>query len=365
MRSKRVLFGAWLLGAILCCGTMTAVAAECAGRSHEVSVLGTQQWTDTNLDISPGDQLSFAASGNVQFQGAQAATPDGLTRGWRDLLRALPVNAAGNAALVGRIGAAEVATPFLIGTANTMTARSSGRLFLGINQLANESSEGSYKVKVCVVAATKAATAHEAAATVQIGNDVLDKIPRRIADQAGTPGDMVNFLVVGEEDKLLEAFKDAGWVQVDKSKELAVLDATLLTLQKKSYVEMPMSELYLFGRPQDFGLAHAEPIEVVASRHHLRLWQAPDKVDGKTLWVGAATHDIGFERDQRGNGRNVTHKIDTNVDAERTFVHDSLTAGGGITGSSYVMPNNPVQEAHTATGGTFHSDGRILIITLP
>lgn len=339
-------------------------AQECSGGTHDIKVSGTQQWTDTKLDVVPGDQLTLTASGTLQFQGAQNTTAAGLTRGWRDLLRALPVNAAGNGALVGRIGTAGIAAAFFIGTSGSITARSSGRLYLGVNQLAEESSVGAYNVRVCLGRAPKQ-TAAVAAPTIKIGNDVLDKIPRRIADESGDPGDMVNFLVIGDQDKLLAAFKDAGWVQVDKTKTLAVLDATLLTLQKKSYVEMPMSELYLFGRPQDFGMAHAEPIEVVASRNHLRLWKAPEQVDGKTLWVGAATHDIGFERDQRGNGKNITHKIDTNVDAERQFVHDSLTAGGGIAGSSYVMPNNPVQEAKTATGGTFHSDGRILVIVLP
>ena len=33
------------------------------------------------------------------------------------------------------------------------------------------------------------------------------------------------------------------------------------------------------------------------------------------VWVGAGTHDIGFEKDQR-NGK-VTHKIDPAVDGER------------------------------------------------
>ncbi|MEO8727528.1 MAG: LssY C-terminal domain-containing protein [Acidobacteriaceae bacterium] len=344
---------------------LPACAQECPVSARTITVPGTQQWTDTKLDVVSGDQLTFAASGTLQFQGSQATNAAGLARGWRDLLRAMPVNAAGNGALVGRIGAPEVAEPFLIGRGSTLTARSSGRLYLGINQLADESSPGAYSVGVCLVRAPKKQAAAAITPAIQIGNDVLDKIPRRISDATGAPGDMVNFLVVGDQDKLLAAFKDAGWVQVDKTKALAVLDATLQTLQKQSYVEMPMSELYLFGRPQDFGMAHAEPIQVIASRNHLRLWKAPEQVDGKTLWVGAATHDIGFERDQRGSGKNITHKIDPKVDAERDFVRDSLTSGGGIAATSYVLPNNPVQQAKTATGGTFQSDGRILVVTLP
>src|SRR5260370_3364183 len=80
---------------------------------------------------------------------------------------------------------------------------------------------------------------------------------------------------------------------------------------------MPMSPLYLFGRSQDFGWAHAEPIKVVASRNHLRIWKAPFEVDGRTLWVGAATHDIGFDRDERND--RVTHNIHPDISLERDY----------------------------------------------
>jgi hypothetical protein len=113
---------------------------------------------------------------------------------------------------------------------------------------------------------------------------------------------------------------------------------------------------------QDYGLAHAEPLAVVAQRHHLRLWKAPFQVDGQELWVGAGTHDIGFERDQRNNG--VTHKIDPDVDLERDFIGQSLQETGLVAKLSYVTPSKPNKEAKTATGGSFHSDGRLLVIHL-
>jgi len=49
---------------------------------------------------------------------------------------------------------------------------------------------------------------------------------------------------------LKAAFKAASWVRVDRSKSEAVLHAVLSSTTKQSYVEMPMSELYLFGRVQ-------------------------------------------------------------------------------------------------------------------
>jgi hypothetical protein len=133
-------------------------------------------------------------------------------------------------------------------------------------------------------------------------------------------------------------------------------------LSKESYLTMPMSPLYLFGRAQDFGWAHAEPIAVVASRNHLRIWKAPFTAKGQTVWVGAATHDIGFEKDQRND--NLTHKIDPDIDLERKYVEKTLSGTGLVDQVSHFLPNHPVKEAKTATGGSFHSNGEVLVLKL-
>ena len=136
----------------------------------------------------------------------------------------------------------------------------------------------------------------------------------------------------------------------------------LASFSKESYLTMPMSTLYLFDRPQDYGWAHAEPISVVASRNHLRIWKAPFTVNGKTLWVGAATHDVGFERDQRND--RLTHKIDPNIDLERDYVEKTLASTGLVAEVTHFLPNHPLQEAKTATGGSFHSNGQVVILKL-
>jgi hypothetical protein len=195
-----------------------------------------------------------------------------------------------------------------------------------------------------------------------IDNRLFSKIPRRVGDKQGDPGDMVNFLIIGSEDAMKRVFTNAGWVKVDADVKGTVLQGILDSLSKESYLTMPMSELYLFGRSQDYGWAHAEPISVVRSRNHLRIWKAPFQIHGETLWVGAATHDIGFERDQRNNG--ITHKIDPDIDLERDYVEKTLSSTGLVTDITHFVPDNPMKEAKTATGGTFHSNGQVLILKL-
>ena len=86
------------------------------------------------------------------------------------------------------------------------------------------------------------------------------------------------------------------------------------------------------------------------------------EIEGEELWVGAATHDIGFEKDQRNNG--LTHKIDPAIDKEREYLGETLDSTGEVAVLSHVTPSDPLKEAQTATGGTFFSDGQILVVQL-
>jgi len=101
---------------------------------------------------------------------------------------------------------------------------------------------------------------------------------------------------------------------------------------------------------------------VVATRHHLRLWKSNLTEDGQPVWVGAATHDTGFERDQR-NG-DLTHSIDPNVDLEREFVGRTLEGTGHVAQRFSASPSDPVKQADTATGGHFFSNGDVLVLWL-
>jgi len=331
----------------------------------ELEVSPKDPWVDTGLDLRPGDVLSISATGTLSVRNGKSTssvTAMGASRGFRDLLKAYPVNDAGQGALIGRVGSSDTATPFLVGSSKSWTSPRAGRLFLGINQTGNDAPDGAFHVKIEFTSRGPEVSTAPKAPPVKMTAEMIDRIPRRVIDAQGNAGDNTNFVVLGDEKKVIAAFEAAGWVKVDRGKEDAIVHGLLSVLNKEAYVELPMSELTLFGRVQDYGLAHAEPLAVVMQRHHLRLWKAPFKVDGQELWVGAATHDIGFDRDRRNNG--VTHKIDPDVDLEREFVGQSLDETGLVAGLSYLVPSQPSKEARTATGATFHSDGRMLVIQL-
>ncbi len=58
------------------------------------------------------------------------------------------------------------------------------------------------------------------------------------------------------------------------------------------------------------------------------------------------------------------NRIDANVDQERDFLQQSFAGAGVLAGSAYVTPENPLTTAKTATGGSFQSDGRIVVMDL-
>jgi hypothetical protein len=381
-RSRAVIFLLILLsGAAPALQTSVEAQTAASGsstKSQKIEVPATKQWVDTNLDVRGGAKLLFTATGEITYPADQSYAgkmrtqgsfgPDGLPRGFADLIHQYAVASAGHGALIGRIGSDSYAQPFLIGASKEFDVPVAGRLFLGINQSEKdaESASGSFQVTVEILSEgsgdIKALGGPAETRIPGITPELLSKIPRRVSDPAKNPGDMVNVLIIGTQDQVLEAFSAAGWVQVDKSVGGTALNALLGSLEKKDYLTMPMSTLYLFGRPQDYGLAHAEAVRVAMSRNHLRLWKSPYQVEGRPLWCIAATHDIGFERDQRNNG--VTHKIDPAVDGEREYVNGTLSGTGLVTQRDHVTPPDPLTTAKTATGGEFHSDGRILVLVL-
>jgi hypothetical protein len=347
-------------------------------KSFNIEVPAGKQWVDTNIDVRGDAKLQFTATGQITYPADQsfegrtrtAGTfgPDGLPRGFADLIHQYAVGSAGHGALIGRIGSESYSQAFIVGSSKEYDVPVAGRLFLGLNQSQQDASTatGSFTVKIEILREGSPESADAGgpadAPIAAITPELLNKIPRRVSDPAGNPGDMVNLFIVGTQDQLVQAFTTAGWVQVDKTVHETALNALVGSLEKKDYLTMPMSTLFLFGRSQDYGFAHAEAVRVVMSRNHLRIWKSPYEIEGRPLWCVAATHDIGFERDQRNNG--VTHKIDPGIDGEREYVNGTLSGTGLVVQRDHVMPPNPLTTAKTATGGEFHSDGRIVVLVL-
>ena len=400
----------------------TPASAQTGARDLSYDISTNQPWTDTGVDLLPGDSLAITASA-ASGSGCDPNGVSGAARGAN-----LPVPDAAPGALLARLE--NRGSAIEVGSSKEIHADAAGHLFLGVNAGGTPPCAGSFDVKVRITpgparsatpAASNAAseqssrpTADEvkkklanaaevwlqgqfgsgkpgetstasspavagnganagsapAAVALDVSKDKLDpalgkdidNLPRRVNDEFNNLGDMVNFVMVGSKEQIQSSLEAATWHVADTNNTESAVKAVIETYQNKDYMSMPMSQLRLFGRVQDYGYEMAEPYAVVASRHHFRIWKAPFTWNGQTVWVGAGTHDIGFEKDQR-NGK-VTHKIDPAVDGERENIAESLQKAGKVKSLYFYLPPNPVQDARNATGGGYHSDGRIMVIML-
>jgi hypothetical protein len=188
---------------------------------------------------------------------------------------------------------------------------------------------------------------------------MMDYLPPRVFNGEGREGDMLNMVFVGQQEDLRRAFERAGWVKTDECKPISVWH---LLWHGTNYVRLPMSRFYLFGRVQDYSYALPDPGAAVSRRHHIRIWKTDYTIDGMPVWAGAATHDIAIEIAKRGHL--VSHRIDPAVDAERDFVGVVLTNTSSVSRQEYLHSPDPVFQALTASGESYHSDSRILLLDL-
>jgi len=354
-------------------------AAQSATAGTEASVIpcrlafdlpASRQWVDTKVVLRAGARVRITAEGTVSYPKGKSFGPAGLPRTIKDVVHEYAVPEGAHGAVIAQLGSGAAAHPFVVGESKEYQAPVAGRLYLGINQSMKDAdgADGGFQVRIEVMnpgpsdAAAGLVGGPAETSIPGITPNLVARIPRRISDEKGEPGDMVNAFLIGSEEEVVQAFSEAGWVKVDRSVEKTLLAGVEDTIKKEDYLTFPMSTLYLFERPQDYGFAHAEPVRVLMSRNHLRVWKSPYEVEGRQLWCLAATHDIGFERDQRNNL--VTHKIDPAIDGEREYVNETLSGTGLVVARGHVMPLDPLTTAKTATGGEFHSDGRILVLVL-
>ena len=379
-----------LTGAVFIAAAFCAVVSRCEAQqtalaapplpaqvslTEQRDITGKQQWTDTAIDVNPGDVVTFHATGTLNRPGAPACGPDGRVRDWHDITARYPINQAGVGALVGRIGVTDKTQVFGVGSHHETKVKTAGRLYLGVNEASNESAGGGYHVTIEIV---RAAPASLVAASLSTGTGAvvkvpaasfpssgLTQIPLRVTNKAGDPGDMVNFVLIGSEAAVDQAFKDAGWLKVldtNKDHRRAAVGGVASSFRHRPFVEMPMSQLYLFGRPQDVGYAQGTAVAALGSRHHLRLWKAPIQVDGEDVWIGAGTHDKSFMHDPHRKG--FSHYIDPNVDDERAYIQQTLGKTHEATQWTMVQPPNSIQDASTVSGQVFHSNGQLLVLWL-
>lgn len=188
--------------------------------------------------------------------------------------------------------------------------------------------------------------------------EALETLPCCVTNKKGNrEGDPLNLVVVGGLDDAFPAFVRRGWRPTEMTWLGSVIKMMKSGLAGDRYPYAPISNLYLFGRPQDLALQKAR--DNVHQRNHLRVWRSPMRFRGKPVWVGQISRDIGTRLTIHSPFL-TTHKIDPDVDEARiALVEDmaysyNLASVGFVKGVGTTPKSDP---RRNLTNDPYYTDG--------
>lgn len=187
----------------------------------------------------------------------------------------------------------------------------------------------------------------------------------RARTRDGLLADPVNLALRGNRSNLVAAMKKAGWTLADPITPKTSIKIVASIFRRKSYSTAPVSDLFVFGRKQDFAF-QKEVDGDPSKRHHIRLWHVPKGVflPGGHLvdWVAAATYDdsVGFSLFTL----QLTHSIDGDVDQERDYVVKTLKSSKRTRKVERIEGFFPGYNHRNGGGHKFFTDGSMVIVDL-
>ena len=194
----------------------------------------------------------------------------------------------------------------------------------------------------------------------------LESIPQTTTDKSGTGGgDPMNLVVVARADADMDAaFLRQGWDLTESHSFGNVFRLIGSGLFKSSWRTSPVSSLYVFDRRQDVALQKARG--TIHERNHLRLWRAPFTCEGRLVYVGQISRDIGLRFTLKAPGF-FTHKIDPDTDEAREYLGQEMLSSGSIesvTHAGGIEPHTRDTPGRNGTGDPWFTDGRRIVLFL-
>jgi hypothetical protein len=186
----------------------------------------------------------------------------------------------------------------------------------------------------------------------------LEALPCCTTDENGTTfGDPLNLVLIGNIEELKAAFTRRKWDETEIIHSGSIKKTVLSFLFGTRYRYSPVSPLYSFGRRQDFAMQKIR--DSVDARNHLRLWLTPMRYEGKPVWIGQISRDLGV-RFTTKTWNFTTHQISPNIDEARDFFVEDLLTANRIEKLGYLKGVGPATKADNRsnlTGDGYFTDG--------
>ena len=191
----------------------------------------------------------------------------------------------------------------------------------------------------------------------------LRELPCCTTNKAGDgEGDPLNVVMVGTGEEVVSALAASGWSFTEAITADSVRRMVGAAIADKSFLTAPVSSLHAFGRKQDIALQRGRT--TIAQRNHMRLWLAPFRSEGRPVWVGQVSRDIGVKATTKSPTL-TTHVIDPVIDESREYLlhsllhHDAVSQFAFVRGVGEATHEKPRQNL---TGDPYITDGMRLVV---
>lgn len=195
--------------------------------------------------------------------------------------------------------------------------------------------------------------------------EALTDLPCCGSDSGGKgKADPLNIVLIGDEMSVVFPLVERGWRFVQPLDLRSAVDSARAFLFDANDPELPVSPMWVFGRREDAALE--KPRDTISQRNHLRLWLAPLRYEGQSVFIGQISRDIGVEYTDK-SWYLTTHKIDPQVDLDRDYLLQDLALSGSIARFGYVtgVGVSTMAAPHVnLVGDPYFTDGLRLVVSL-
>jgi len=177
-------------------------------------------------------------------------------------------------------------------------------------------------------------------------------------------GDPLNIVLVGSLEETLTALARSGWSFTHRITPRTVAREIRAAITGGEYPTAMVSPLHVFGRSHDFAMQRAR--RTIVQRNHMRLWLAPFRHEGRSVWVGQVSRDIGIKLTSKSPTL-TTHVIGPDVDDAREYLLQSLMIQNGVARFGFVggVGRAAIDAPRVnLTGDPYFTDGLRLVVLL-
>jgi LssY C-terminus len=177
-------------------------------------------------------------------------------------------------------------------------------------------------------------------------------------------GDPLNLVIAESRQSAIVPFISRGWHLARQLDVASAIETARAFIFRDEFLTSPVSPLYLFKRKEDFVLQKAR--STINERVHARFWLTPYTFEGRRIWIGQVSRDIGVRLTSK-TWNLTTHKIAPDVDFDRAYLLQDLLMSGFVERYGYVggVGAAPASAPRlNLTGDPYYTDGLRAVIFL-